>query len=184
MAAISLYKEVVNSISAHVAIIDEKGVILETNRAWDQFASENDMDQTFQSVGTNYLNICAVVIDEESDDGAEANEVARGIRGVLRGELSEFMTHYPCHSPEQKRWFVVRVVPLQEEQKAKAIVTHENITPIMEMQEALREKEAELLQEREKLEEAADAHPEVAASVPMPARVGTPHMWASSTPPQ
>ncbi len=153
MAKTDLYKEVVNSISAHVAIIDEKGVILETNRAWDQFANDNDMEQTFQSVGTNYLNICEGVTDEESEEGADANEVARGIRGVLKGDLNEFMTHYPCHSPEQKRWFVVRVVPLQEEQKAKAIVTHENITPIMEMQEALREKETELLQEREKLEE-------------------------------
>ncbi len=153
MAKTDLYKEVVNSISAHVAIIDKKGVILETNRAWDQFANDNDMEQTFQSVGTNYLNICEGVTDEESEEGADANEVARGIRGVLKGDLNEFMTHYPCHSPEQKRWFVVRVVPLQEEQKAKAIVTHENITPIMEMQEALREKETELLQEREKLEE-------------------------------
>jgi DNA-binding CsgD family transcriptional regulator len=153
MVAANLYKEVVNSISAHVAIIDKQGVILETNRAWDQFAKENDMDQTFQSVGTNYLNICEVGTEGQSEDGADVKEVAQGIHGVLTGELQEFMTHYPCHSPEQKRWFVVRVVPLQEEQKAKAIVTHENITPIMEMQEALKEKEVELLQEREKLEE-------------------------------
>lgn len=153
MVAANLYKEVVNSISAHVAIIDKQGVILETNRAWDQFAKENDMDQTFQSVGTNYLNICEVCTEGQSEDGADVKEVAQGIHGVLTGELQEFMTHYPCHSPEQKRWFVVRVVPLQEEQKAKAIVTHENITPIMEMQEALKEKEVELLQEREKLEE-------------------------------
>jgi DNA-binding CsgD family transcriptional regulator len=153
LAAINLYKEVVNSISAHVAILDDRGVILETNRAWDQFANENDMDQTFQSVGTNYFSICESVKDDPSEDEPDANRVAQGIRGVLTGELSEYMTHYPCHSPEQKRWFVVRVVPLQEEQKARAIVTHENITPIMEMQEALREKEVELLQEREKLEE-------------------------------
>jgi DNA-binding CsgD family transcriptional regulator len=153
MVAANLYREVVNSISAHVAIIDKQGVILETNRAWDQFAKENDMDQTFQSVGTNYLNICEVGTEGQSEDGADVKEVAQGIHGVLTGELQEFMTHYPCHSPEQKRWFVVRVVPLQEEQKAKAIVTHENITPIMEMQEALKEKEVELLQEREKLEE-------------------------------
>ncbi len=153
MVAANLYREVVNSISAHVAIIDKQGVILETNRAWDQFAKENDMDQTFQSVGTNYLNICEVGTEGQSEDGADVKEVAQGIHGVLTGGLQEFMTHYPCHSPEQKRWFVVRVVPLQEEQKAKAIVTHENITPIMEMQEALKEKEVELLQEREKLEE-------------------------------
>ena len=153
MVTTDLYKEVVDSISAHVAIIDENGVILETNRAWDQFANDNEMEVTFQSVGTNYLNICQLAPDDSSEEAAEAQKVARGIQGVLAGKLNEFMTHYPCHSPEQKRWFVVRVVPFREEQQAKAIVTHENITPIMEMQEALREKEIELTREREKLEE-------------------------------
>lgn len=147
----NLYKEVVDSISAHVAIIDDAGVILETNQAWEKFAAENDMQKSYQSVGINYLNICAQAA--EADD-AEASQVARGIRLVLTGELPEFMTHYPCHSPEKKQWFVVRVVPFRDKKTtAKAIVTHENITPIMEMQETLRRKEAELLQEREKLEE-------------------------------
>ena len=153
MAATDLYREVVNSISAHVAIIDEKGLILETNQAWEQFADDNDMQDAFQSVGSNYLSICEVAADDEVDEATEAGLVAHGIRGVLTGKLPEFATHYPCHSPGKKRWFMVRVVPFREEQKAKAIVTHENITPIMEMQEALKQKEAELLQEREKLEE-------------------------------
>ena len=153
MAATDLYREVVNSISAHVAIIDEKGIILETNQAWEQFANDNDMQESYQSVGSSYLNICEVAADDEDGEAAEASLVAQGIRGVLAGKLPEFMTHYPCHSPEKKRWFMVRVVPFREEQKAKAIVTHENISPIMEMQEALQQKEAELTQEREKLEE-------------------------------
>lgn len=153
MGTANIYREVVNSISAHVAIIDEAGVILETNQAWEQFASDNDMQGSYQSVGTNYLNICEVASDDENEEFSEAVEVAHGIREVLDGQLPEFVTHYPCHSPDQKRWFIVRVVPFREEQKAKAIVTHENITPIMEMQETLKQKEAELLQEREKLEE-------------------------------
>ena len=153
MGTTNIYREVVNSISAHVAIIDETGVILETNQAWEEFANDNDMQESYQSVGTNYLNICEVASDDENEEFSEAAEVSHGIRGVLDGQLPEFVTHYPCHSPDQKRWFIVRVVPFREKQKAKAIVTHENITPIMEMQETLKQKEAELLQEREKLEE-------------------------------
>ncbi|MCG6930730.1 MAG: helix-turn-helix transcriptional regulator [Desulfofustis sp.] len=144
-----LYKEVVDSISAHVAIIDEHGVILETNQAWEDFAAENDMEQSYHSVGINYFDICGQAA--ESDD--EASEVAKGIRLVLTGKLSEFMTHYPCHSPEKKQWFVVRVVPFRKKRTARAIITHENITPVMEMQEVLRKKEHELMQERQKLEE-------------------------------
>ena len=68
MVAPDLYKEVVDSISAHVAIIDEKGIILETNRAWDQFANDNEMEETFQSVGANYLNICELAPDDQSEE--------------------------------------------------------------------------------------------------------------------
>ncbi len=150
MITTDLYREVVNSITAHVAIIDEKGFILETNQAWENFASENDMEESYRSVGINYLNICEIAGTSENN---KAHQVATGIRHVLNGQLSEFVTHYPCHSPAKKRWFIVRVVPFREKQVARAIVTHENITPIMEMQEELKQKEAELLQEREKLEE-------------------------------
>ncbi len=145
----NLYKEIVNSISAHVAIIDEKGVILETNRAWQEYGRENGIAPDFDPVGSSYLSICDVAADKAD----EACVVAGGIRQVIDGRVPEFVTHYPCHSPDQKRWFVVRVVPIWKEREARAIVTHEDITPIMQMQEELKEKESELLQEREKLEE-------------------------------
>jgi len=148
MGAFELYKEVVNSISAHVAIIDADGTILETNEAWERFGRENSIDSAYTSVGVNYFNICSAAAEED-----EVNTVARGIRSVLDGELAEFVTHYPCHSPGQKRWYNVRVVPFHGNSEAQAIITHENVTQIMEIQEELRRAEAELLQEREKLEE-------------------------------
>ena len=79
--------------------------------------------------------------------------MAEGIRKVLGGDLSEFLTHYPCHSPDRKRWFAVRVVPFRDGQTSHVIVTHENITPIIETQKALEEKEVELRSERERLKE-------------------------------
>ena len=108
------------------------------------------MPSDFDSVGTNYLTICERATTSDDDD---PGRVANGIKQVIKGDLPEFITHYPCHSPDQKNWFVVRVVPFLKERDAKAIVTHENITPIMEVHEELKEKEAELLLEREKLEE-------------------------------
>jgi PAS domain-containing protein len=35
---------VLNSLSAHIAILDENGVIIETNRAWGEFARSNEME--------------------------------------------------------------------------------------------------------------------------------------------
>lgn len=146
-----LYQSVVDSLSAHVAILDEKGVIIDTNRAWQEFARQNGMKQAFDGIGINYLKVCETATVDSHDN--DAGDVAEGIRKVLAGELPEFLTHYPCHSPQEKRWYAVRVVPFREEEADKVIVTHENITKIMEIQEALEKKEIELRSERERLEE-------------------------------
>lgn len=146
----NLYQTVVNSMSAHVAILDEHGVIIDTNRAWQDFALQNGMKQSFDGIGINYLNICDGANEEHEEDGIN---VAEGIRKVLAGELPEFLTHYPCHSPEERRWYAVRVVPFRGKEADKVIVTHENITQIIEIQEALKKKETELRNERERLEE-------------------------------
>ena len=145
-----LYQTVVNSMSAHVAILDEHGVIIDTNRAWQNFALQNGMKQSFDGIGVNYFNVCEGANAEHEEDGMK---VAEGIRKVLSGELPEYLTHYPCHSPDERRWYTVRVVPFRGEESNKVIVTHENITQIIEIQETLEKKEGELRNERERLEE-------------------------------
>lgn len=146
----NLYKVVIDSLSAHVAILDEQARIIETNRSWQEFGQQNGMPESFDHVGTNYLSICEAASEKPDDD---ADRIAFGIKQVLSGELLEFMTQYPCHSPDQKRWYAVRVVPYRDQKVHRVIVTHENITPFMEVQEALELKEAELMRERERLEE-------------------------------
>jgi DNA-binding CsgD family transcriptional regulator len=146
----NLYKVVIDSMSAHVAILDEEGKIIETNRSWQEFGRKNGVLQSVESIGVNYLKVCETATERIDDDAAR---VAQGIRLILAGELDEFLAQYPCHSPEEKRWYAVRVVPYRDEMVRRAIVTHENITPIMEVQEALQVKEAELMRERERLEE-------------------------------
>lgn len=145
-----LYRVVIDSMSAHVAILDEQGFIMETNRSWQEYGRQNGMPDSFDSIGANYLVICERARAHQDDD---ADRVAQGIQKVLAGQLDEFLTQYPCHSPDQKRWYAVRVVPYRDENVHRVIVTHENITPIMEVQEALQAKEAELRRERERLEE-------------------------------
>jgi DNA-binding CsgD family transcriptional regulator len=146
----NLYKVVIDSMSAHVAILDEEGEIIETNRSWQEFGRKNGVLDSFECIGVNYLKVCETATERSDDDAAR---VAQGIRLILAGELDEFLAQYPCHSPEEKRWYAVRVVPYRDDLVRRAIVTHENITPIMQVQEALQEKEAELMRERERLEE-------------------------------
>jgi len=79
--------------------------------------------------------------------------VADGIRRVIAGETKQYVTRYPCHSPTEKRWYTLRVVGYRSAGLPKVIVTHEDITPIMEAQEALIKKEEELSAGKLQLEE-------------------------------
>ena len=53
----NLYQVIIDSMSAHVAILNEYGVIIETNRSWQDFARENGMTEPYDSLGINYLRI-------------------------------------------------------------------------------------------------------------------------------
>ena len=75
----SLAKTVLNSLSANIAILDEYGVILETNQAWRNYATANDMEGSDDSIGVNYLKLCDATTGKETK---YAHDVAVGIRSV------------------------------------------------------------------------------------------------------
>ena len=149
MAEHEMYRVIVDSLSTHVAVLDEQGMIIETNRAWQEFARQNGMRDPVDCVGLNYLTVC------ESDPCAEGDGrlIGRAIRQVIAGEITEFLIHYPCHGPSEKRWYNLRVLPYRDQAARRVIVTHENITPIMLAQEKLRQQELELERKSEQLEE-------------------------------
>ena len=95
-----------DALSAHVAILDEAGTIIAVNKAWRQFADANDLNDPTYGVGTNYLDVC----DNAADPGSEGAEaVARGIRSALANRDNQFYLEYACHSPDEQRWFTVRL---------------------------------------------------------------------------
>lgn len=144
-------RTVLNSLSAHIAILDEEGWILETNQAWKNFAQVNDFQVRPEGQRINYLHIC----DAASGDSADrSREVADGIRAVIAGDIEEFVIDYPCHAPTAKRWFYMRAILLSEKDPPRVVVSHENITPLKAAEEALIAREAELERQKKSLEEA------------------------------
>ena len=118
-------RSTLDSLSAHIAILDQSGVIVAVNRAWRRFAEENPQLNGQVCEGANYLKTCESVKD---GDMATARAFAEGIRSVLEGRRSEFSLEYACHSPGQQRWFVGRVTRLVDDNQLRVVVAHENIT--------------------------------------------------------
>jgi two-component system, LuxR family, sensor kinase FixL len=128
-----------NAMSAHIAILDENGIILEVNKAWREFADSNGANDPTYGIGTNYLDVCDVSAQNNSED---AITVARGIRDVMGLKINEFYLEYPCHSPNERRWYVVRVSRFKWYGHIRVIVAHQNVTALKEVQIQLAESRA------------------------------------------
>ena len=121
----TLHTMVIDSLDAQIAVIDRDGVIVDVNAAWNAFGKENGISGTSAAVGSNYLK----VLEAASVSGDRlAVEAAGGIREVVEGKRSAFSCEYPCHSPECRRWFMMRVTPLEGSGGTLFAISHHDIT--------------------------------------------------------
>ena len=148
-------KIILDSLSANIAILDKRGTILETNRAWKRFG-KSEHQTGVNTVRINYLDVC-----ESASGSGEYAEVARkaaqGIRAVIDGKFEEFAMDYPCHAPNERMWFYMRATRIVGAEPYRAVVSHENITPLKTAEEIIKEREKELKLKKESIEEANTA---------------------------
>ncbi len=149
-----------DALTSHIAILDADGTIVEVNAAWNRFAAANEFAGAYSGVGENYLKVCD---SATGDCSVEAAAVADGLRRVCSGESEEFHLEYPCHSPEEQRWFSVRGTRFGEEGRVWVVVAHENVTARRLAEGALKEaKVATALREgAERYSFLADAVPQI-----------------------
>ncbi|MGO8947756.1 MAG: ATP-binding protein [Ktedonobacterales bacterium] len=108
-----------------MAVLDQSGMIVFVNVAWQTFARENGAPSLAEaSVGLNYLAVCDQAVQSHAEHALEARE---GIAAVLAGTLPLFTLEYPCHSPTEQRWFLLYAVPLPD-RTGHAVVAHLTIT--------------------------------------------------------
>ncbi|CAA9392721.1 MAG: hypothetical protein AVDCRST_MAG22-710 [uncultured Rubrobacteraceae bacterium] len=129
-------QQTLDSLSAHIAILDGSGEIVAVNAVWRAFARKNGGDPERVSEGANYLRVCDSATTRNSEDAAA---FAEGIRAVLSGRRESFELEYPCHSPTERRWFIGRVTPYFRDERPGVVVAHENITARKLAEEALRD---------------------------------------------
>ncbi len=132
-----------DALSSHIAVLDESGKIIAVNRAWRIFAAANLPGglELNSFVGENYLSVC----ETASGPGSEgAAEMAAGIRSVAMGKQEQFSLEYPCHSPNERRWFNAHVSRFSGAGPLRIIVAHENITERILAEGTLRDRETSL----------------------------------------
>jgi PAS domain S-box-containing protein len=130
---------ILDSLPAHVAVLDRAGKIIAVNRAWMAFGRDNGVasDATI-SAGVNYLEVCRKAAAEGSEGASDAVALIEAVCAGERRERPEI--EYACSSREAERWFLMRVEPLRRAERG-AVVTHSDITKRKLSEIALRESE-------------------------------------------
>lgn len=121
-------QSVLNSVGTAIAVLDGKGRIMMSNDAWPALVPES-------AVGTNYLE----AVQQLESGAASVPPVAPGdgIRAVLQGQLPRYYTECEC-STQDKTWRSMTVTPLQGEPAHGAVVSVEDISQRVLMQEQVR----------------------------------------------
>jgi putative nucleotidyltransferase with HDIG domain len=59
-----------------------------------------------------------------------ASRTATGLRSVLAGAVPKFQLEYRCDAPHEQRWFLLTVTQFPGAGPIRAVVSHENVTPL------------------------------------------------------
>ncbi|MFD1585422.1 bacterio-opsin activator domain-containing protein [Halorientalis brevis] len=144
----SITRAALDTLSSQVAVLDAEGHILFTNSAWG--TTSNESAPGSEPEGTNYFDS----VDPTDDD--YATEAVSGIRAVLNGETDAFRLEYPCHSPDQQRWFMMRATSFSLEGRTFATVAHIDITERRLAEIEANENAEQAERERQNLEHLVD----------------------------
>ncbi len=141
---------ILDALPAHIALLDARGTIASVNKAWRQFGDANGLHSPGHQVGVDYLSVCDNALGA---DAPLAHRVAAGLRTVLQGTATRFSIEYPCHSPQQQRWFLMTATPLSADHPDGAVVMHVDVTAERRAETSLRISEARFREMAESIDE-------------------------------
>lgn len=126
------------ALSPSIAVVDDHGIIVVTNQSWDEFCAENGGEPRACGPGASYLDVVRAAAAAEPDVGP----VLEGLTGVLSGRTQHFRAEYRCDSPARARWFLMQVDRMPGGERG-VVVSHTDITERRQVEDALRQSEAD-----------------------------------------
>lgn len=151
----ALTAAVLDSITDPLAVINNRGTVLLTNRAWRESRQGGGIAES-ATVGANVLDLC------RHDTEPSAARAVKGIRSVLSGSSDGFRLECSHRSPSVRRWAMVHVLPLRR-QGGGAVIIRSDTTRQRTAQRQVRALSRLLIaaQERERTWIARELHDDV-----------------------
>ena len=124
-AASARQSAILNALPPNVVLLNQAGKIVAVNESWKKITLANNLGIPKYGIDYSYIAISksAVGLDDLS-----AKKIAKGIKEIITGVISEFSIEYSYYFQQKKVWFQVVVAPLSDKSKKGAVVLHVDIT--------------------------------------------------------
>jgi PAS domain S-box-containing protein len=116
----NLLQSTLDSLPARIAVIDDQGTILVTNRGWT--ACDRADGGSVCRTGDDYLAAC------DAADGDSPARAAAGLRAIASGRQTDFAMEYACHTPEAERWFAFTATRFVGPGAGRVVLSHSDVT--------------------------------------------------------
>jgi len=114
-----------DAVVLHIAVLDENGAIIATNKAWRNFSAQNGGALQTTGIGANYIQATRAAA---AAGNQTAMDLLPNLEALIGGKIDSFQFEYPCHSPTEKRWFIAHVSRFPDDGVLRIVISHENIT--------------------------------------------------------
>lgn len=126
----------IDTVRNNIAVVDGDFNIVFTNKVWDEFGVANGCLPTLDWKNVNYYTPCLL----SAQDGDEfCIKAIKLFDKLKKGLIREFQLEYPCHSPDEDRWFNMEVSQLTLNNDIYYVISHQNITARVALEQQARE---------------------------------------------
>ena len=132
-----LFSATLDTLSAAMAILDERGRILAVNAAWLDFQDNGNPLVQGRSPGEDYRAVCSPFLVQE---GALSSFVL-GVLEVIEGVRERFTGEYPGVGTGAPRWYAATVQRFSFEGLNRTVVAHREVTDRKLVEDRLRHSE-------------------------------------------
>lgn len=135
-----IVKEVLNSLSSHIVLLDEHGTIVAVNKSWQIFLEINDIKYPKFGLFTNYIDFAKEKLFANDE---YSNRIGAALREIIDGNIKYFSMIYAGRDTTAGSWYIVVVTPFENSSlHAGVVVSHRDITEQVLTKDKLSKSEA------------------------------------------
>jgi len=120
-----------DSLKSAIVILDERGGIISSNRAWTELAESRGLTAQETGVGSNYLE--ELMASRQAPPAATM--LVTGIREVIAGLRPDFILEFNWHLPGRAQWFLCRASRFSGDGPVRIVVSHLDNTQLKALQD-------------------------------------------------